>query len=104
MYAVIETGGKQYRVAQGDVVQIERLDRPVGDVVTFDRVLALQGDGGLAVGVPTLAQARVSGEILAQGRGKKVIAFKKKRRKNHRRTRGHRQAITTVKITHIGPE
>jgi large subunit ribosomal protein L21 len=101
MYAVIETGGKQYRVAPGDVVQIERLDHPVGAVVEFDRVLALSGDQGLVLGAPVVERARVAAEVVAQTRGPKVIAFKKKRRKNHRKTRGHRQEITTIKITQI---
>jgi len=101
MYAVIETGGKQYRVAPGDVVQIERLDHPVGAVVEFDRVLALSGDQGLVLGAPVVERARVAAEVVAQTRGPKVIAFKKKRRKNHRKTRGHLQEITTIKITQI---
>jgi large subunit ribosomal protein L21 len=101
MYAVIETGGKQYRVTPGEVLQIERLDRPVGASVEFDRVLAVGGDQGLVVGAPVVARARVAAEVVAQTRGPKVIAFKKKRRKNHRKTRGHRQELTTIKITQI---
>jgi large subunit ribosomal protein L21 len=101
MYAVIETGGKQYRVTPGELLQVERLDRPVGSVVEFDRVLAVGGDQGLVVGVPHVERARVSAEVIAQSRGKKVIAFKKRRRKNSRRTRGHRQELTTIKITQI---
>jgi len=101
MYAVVKTGGKQYRVTPGELVQIERLDQPVGAVVEFDRVLAVGGDQGLVVGVPRVERARVSAEIIAQTRGKKVIAFKKRRRKNSRRTRGHRQYVTTIKITQI---
>lgn len=101
MYAVIETGGKQYRVAPGDVLQVERLNGAVGAVVAFDRVLALEGEQGLVVGAPHVARARVSAEVVAQVRGKKVIAFKKRRRKNSKRTRGHRQALTTIKITQI---
>lgn len=104
MYAVIETGGKQYRVAPGDVVQIERLDQPVGGVIEFDRVFAIGGERGLVVGTPVVGQAKVSAEVVAQTRAKKVMVFKKKRRKNYRRTRGHRQSLTTVKITDIvGP-
>jgi large subunit ribosomal protein L21 len=101
MYAVIETGGKQYRVAPGEMVQIERLDQPVGATVEFDRVLAVEGGQGLVLGTPVVARARVAAEVVAQTRGPKVIAFKKKRRKNHRKTRGHRQEITTIKITQI---
>jgi large subunit ribosomal protein L21 len=83
------------------LLQVERLDRPVGSVVEFDRVLAVGGDQGLVVGVPHVERARVSAEVIAQSRGKKVIAFKKRRRKNSRRTRGHRQELTTIKITQI---
>lgn len=101
MYAVIETGGKQYRVTPGEVLQVERLEHPVGAVVEFDRVLAVANDQGLLVGTPLVACARVSAEVVAQSRARKVIAFKKKRRKNYRRTKGHRQQMTTVKITQI---
>ena len=101
MYAVIETGGKQYRVVPGEVVQVERLDRPVGATIEFDRVLAVEGDGGLVVGTPFLERAKVAAEVVAQIRGTKIIVFKKKRRKNYRRTNGHRQSLTTIKITHI---
>jgi large subunit ribosomal protein L21 len=101
MYAVIETGGKQYRVALGETLQVERLDGPVGAALQFDRVLAVGGDQGLVVGAPHVARARVSAEVVAQSRGPKVIAFKKRRRKNSRRVRGHRQTLTTIKITHI---
>lgn len=101
MYAVIETGGKQYRVTLGDVVQVERLDHPVGAVVEFDRVLAINDEQGFVVGTPMIDRARVSAEIVAQTRAKKIIAFKKKRRKNYRRTHGHRQYVTTLKITQI---
>jgi large subunit ribosomal protein L21 len=101
MYAVIETGGKQYRVAPGDVLQVERLTGAVGSVVEFDRVLAVQAEKGLVVGTPHVARARVSAEVVAQIRDKKIIAFKKRRRKNSKRTRGHRQQLTTIKITQI---
>jgi large subunit ribosomal protein L21 len=101
MYAVIETGGKQYRVVPGELVQVERLEGSVGAVVQFERVLAVDGEGGLVVGTPCVERARVAGEIVSQTRGKKIIAFKKRRRKSSRRTRGHRQHITTVKITQI---
>jgi large subunit ribosomal protein L21 len=101
MYAVIETGGKQYRVTPGEVLQVERLDGAVGALVEFARVLAVGGDQALVVGAPHVERARVSAEVLAQSRGPKVIAFKKRRRKNSRRVRGHRQQLTTIKITHI---
>ena len=101
MYAVIETGGKQYRVTPGDVLQVERLEGSVGSVLEFDRVLAVANDQGLQVGTPLVARARVSAEVVAQSRARKVVAFKKKRRKNYRRTKGHRQQVTTIKITQI---
>jgi len=101
MYAVIETGGKQYRVTPGEVVQVERLVGPVGATIEFDRVLAVNSDSGLVVGTPFLERARVAAEVVAQTRAKKIIVFKKKRRKNYRRTNGHRQYVTTIKITNI---
>ena len=101
MYAVIETGGKQYRVTPGEVVQVARLVGPVGATIEFDRVLAVNSDSGLVVGTPFLERARVAAEVVAQTRAKKIIVFKKKRRKNYRRTNGHRQYVTTIKITNI---
>jgi large subunit ribosomal protein L21 len=99
-YAVIRTGGKQYRVAPGDVVRIERLDGEVGAPVEFTEVLLTGGDT-VRVGTPLVDGARVRGEIVAQGRARKILVFKKKRRKNYRRRRGHRQAVTTVRVTEI---
>ncbi len=101
MYAVIKTGGKQYRVAPNDVIEIEKLAGEVGETIAFDEVLLVGGDGELRVGTPTLAGAHVAAEIVAQGRGPKIIVFKKKRRKNYRRKKGHRQELTTVRITEI---
>jgi large subunit ribosomal protein L21 len=100
MFAVIRTGGKQYKVAKDDVISIEKLDGDAGASVTFGEVLMLGGDNG-RTGAPLIAGASVTGEILLQGRGDKVIAFKKKRRKNTHRKRGHRQHFTKVKITEI---
>jgi large subunit ribosomal protein L21 len=97
MFAVIRTGGKQYRVATGDVLEIERLPGEAGASVTFAEVLMAGGK----VGAPLLSGASVTGEILAQERADKVVAFKKKRRKNTHRKRGHRQPLTKVKITAI---
>ena len=101
MYAVIETGGKQYRVAPGEQVEVERLDGEVGNRVEFDRVLMIRTDEGLNIGHSVVEKARVVGEVLAHDRGDKIIVFKKKRRKNYRRTRGHRQWFTRVKILEI---
>jgi large subunit ribosomal protein L21 len=101
VYAVIKTGGKQYRVAADDVITIEKIAGEAGSAVEFGEVLMIAGDGAAKVGAPTVAGAKVTGEVVAQGRGDKVIAFKKRRRKNSRRKRGHRQDLTTVKITGI---
>jgi len=98
MHAVIRTGGKQYRVAPGDIIEVERLEAEPGSTVTFDDVLML----GEAVGTPTLAGKQVTGEVVAQGRGPRLTVFKKKRRKNYRRTQGHRQHLTRVRIGEIG--
>ncbi|MBI2087740.1 MAG: 50S ribosomal protein L21 [Deltaproteobacteria bacterium] len=101
MYAVIRTGGKQYRVAQGDIVDVEKLAGQVGDKVTLGEVLFVGGNGEAKIGTPTLAEARVTAEIMEQGKAKKVIVFKKKRRKSYSRKRGHRQQLTTLKIVEI---
>ena len=102
MFAVIKTGGKQYRVAADDVITIAKLDAEPGQAVTFDQVLMLSNDGGVQVGAPTVAGVTVAGEVVRQTRGEKVIAFKKRRRQNSRRKRGHRQDLTVVRITGIG--
>ena len=104
MYAVIRTGGKQYRVASGQVIKIERLDGAVGDTVAaFDQVLMIgdEADGEPKIGAPLVEGARVTAEVLEQGKGAKVIVFKKKRRKNYRRKRGHRQLQTVLRIRDI---
>ena len=101
MYAIVETGGKQYRTEQGSLLDVERLQGDVGATVTFDRVLLISGDGGTKIGTPALANVQVTGEIVKQGRAPKIIVFKKKRRKTYRRTKGHRQSYTTVKVTGI---
>jgi large subunit ribosomal protein L21 len=100
MFAVIKTGGKQYSVAAGDVITVMALDGAPGDAVTFDEVLMLGGDSP-KVGAPTIAGAKVSGEIAEQTRSPKSIAFKKRRRQNSKRKRGHRQDLTLVRITAI---
>ncbi|MEQ2010451.1 MAG: 50S ribosomal protein L21 [Limisphaerales bacterium] len=101
MYAVLETGGKQYRVIAGDTLEIERLAIEAGQPVTFDRVLLVNADGKLSVGNPTIASATVLADVVEHKRGKKVIAFKMKRRKGYHRTVGHRQELTVVKIKEI---
>lgn len=101
MYAVIRTGGKQYRVAPEDVIRIEKVAGEEGEIIQFDEVLMVGGEGDTEVGTPTVDGASVAGEVVTQGRNKKIIVFKKKRRKNYRRKAGHRQHITTVRITEI---
>jgi large subunit ribosomal protein L21 len=101
MYAVIETGGKQYRVAKGDTLDVERLEAEAGKPFTFQRVLLVSNDGKISVGAPTVASASVVADVTAHLRGEKKIAFKMKRRKGYHRTVGHRQELTRVKITDI---
>ena len=101
MYAVIKTGGKQYRVAEGDIFAVERLDGEQGSTITFDNVLAVGSGEGLKLGKPTLEGAKVEAEVLAQGRAKKVIVFKFKRRKGYKRTKGHRQYFTRLRVKSI---
>jgi large subunit ribosomal protein L21 len=100
-YAVIRTGGKQYRVAEGQLVKIEKIAGEVGDRVTLGDVLFIGGNGEVKIGAPLVDNAKVTGEIVSQARAKKVIVFKKKRRKSYSRQRGHRQYQTTLKITGI---
>jgi large subunit ribosomal protein L21 len=100
MFAVIKTGGKQYRVAEKDVITIDKVKGAPGDLVEFGEVLILGGDN-VMVGTPTVAGASVAGEVVEQTRGAKVIAFKKRRRKNSRRKRGHRQELSVIRITEI---
>ena len=101
MYAVIRTGGKQYKVAPQDVLQIEKIEGAAGDPVNFSDVLMVAGEGGPTFGAPLVSGAAVSAQVVEQGRGPKVIIFKKKRRQNYRRKRGHRQELTTVRILEI---
>lgn len=101
MYAIVETGGKQYRVKVGDVVEIEKLDAEAGDVVTFDKVLMVGEGESAKVGTPVVAGATVEAEVTEQFRGKKLIVFKFRRRKDFRRRKGHRQNLTRVEIKAI---
>jgi large subunit ribosomal protein L21 len=100
-YAVIRTGGKQYRVSEGDIVKIEKLPGEVGEKITMGDVLFVGGDGEAKIGAPLVANAKVTGEIVDQMRAKKIIVFKKKRRKSYSRQQGHRQYQTALKITGI---
>jgi large subunit ribosomal protein L21 len=101
MFAVIKTGGKQYSVAAGDTITVMALAGVAGDAVTFDEVLLVSRDGAATIGTPTVAGAKVVGTIAEQARSPKSIAFKKRRRQNSKRKRGHRQDLTRVKITGI---
>jgi large subunit ribosomal protein L21 len=100
MFAVFKTGGKQYRVAAEDMLQVDKIKGEPGEIVEFGEVLVVGGDS-ITLGAPTVAGATVAAEVVDQGRGPKVIAFKKRRRKNSRRKRGHRQEFTLLRITEI---
>jgi len=102
MYAVIRTGGKQYRVAPDDILEIEKVEAAEGEVIELDDVLMIGKDGGEPqIGAPTVDGARVAAEVVEQGRGEKIIVFKKKRRKNYRRKNGHRQHLTTIRVLEV---
>ncbi len=101
MYAVIETGGKQYRVQQGDVVYVEKLDVEEGTNVSFDKVLIMSKEGNLVAGKPYVDGAKVEAVVLEQGKAKKIIVFKYKAKKNIRKKQGHRQPFTKVRIENI---
>ena len=100
MYAIIATGGKQYKVAEGDVIRVEKLGVEAGQAITFDQVLAVN-NGELAVGCPTVAGATVSATVMGEVRGKKIIVYKYKRKTGYHKKNGHRQAYTEVKIDKI---
>ena len=101
MYAIIATGGKQYRVSEGDVLFIEKIAAEVDSTVSFD-VLLVENEGDVKVGTPVLEGVKAEGKVVAQGRGEKIIVFKYKAKKNYRRKQGHRQPYTKVEITKIG--
>ena len=101
MYAVVQTGGKQYLVSEGDFFKVEKLAGEVGDSIVFDNVLLVNKEGDLTVGAPTVEGAKVTGTIVEQARDKKIIVFKMKRRKGYRRKQGHRQFYTGVKVASI---
>ncbi len=102
MYAIIETGGKQYRVQEGDVITVEKLDVNAGDTVELDKVLVLSDDNGLKVGTPYVEGAKVIAEAVENGKGKKVIIFKYKAKKDYRKKQGHRQPYTMIEIKSLG--
>lgn len=101
MFAVVKTGGKQYKVASGDVIKVEKLDAEAGATVELDQVLMVGDDAKVTVGAPLVAGATVAAEVVDQRKGPKITIFKKRRRKNHRRTRGHRQPLTVLRVTDI---
>jgi large subunit ribosomal protein L21 len=101
MYAVIETGSKQYRVTAGDTIQVERLTVEAGQTATFDRVLLVNNEGKLTIGTPTVANAAVLADVVAHKRGEKKLTFKMKRRKGYHKSIGHRQELTVVKVKEI---
>jgi large subunit ribosomal protein L21 len=101
MYAVVATGGKQYKVQKGEILRIEKLEGPTGTAVSFDKVLMISDGETIKLGSPVLESATVTGHIVEQGKAKKILVFKYKRRKRYRRTNGHRQQFTAVQIDQI---
>lgn len=101
MFAVIKTGGKQYKVSQNDTIDIEKINAKVGENVTFSEIVAIENNNQVTLGKPTVANASVTAEVVEQFKSDKVLVFKKKRRHNYRRKNGHRQNLTRVKITAI---
>ena len=101
MYAIIKTGGKQYRVQEGDLITIEKLEAAADETVTFDQVLTVVNDGSVKVGTPLVNDAKVTGKVVEHGKGKKILVFKYKAKSNYRRRQGHRQPFTKVRIESI---
>ena len=101
MYAVVETGGKQYRVTAGDVISVEKLEGKAGEKITLDKILSAYAGSTIKLGAPTVAKATISAEIVEQKKDDKVIVFKKKRRHNYRRMKGHRQNVTVLRVADI---
>lgn len=101
MYAIIRTGGKQFRAEPGKTIKVPSLTADVGETVTFDDVLITHTDDGVKVGQPTVKGASVTGEVMEHGKGEKIVVFKWKRRKNYRRKQGHRQKYTAIRIGDI---
>ncbi|HYE09912.1 MAG TPA: 50S ribosomal protein L21 [Patescibacteria group bacterium] len=101
MYAIIKTGGKQYRVNEGDVISVEKLDVASGEKIVFDEILVVSNNGELQIGAPVVSGAKVEGTVVQQGKEKKVVVFKYKPKKDYRKKQGHRQPFTKVKIEKI---
>jgi len=101
MYAIVDSGGKQHKVQEGEILRVEKLTGEVGDSVSFDRILMFSDGENVNVGTPLLEDVAVNGHIVEQGKAKKIIVFKYKRRKRYRRKRGHRQQFTAVKVDSI---
>jgi len=101
MYAVVKTGGKEYRISQGDIIRVEKLEGNVGDKVTLKDVLMVSQEGQVQFGTPYLTNAVVTGEIIQEVKGRKVLTYKMKKRKNYRRFKGHRQTYTYLKVNDI---
>ncbi|NCD09330.1 MAG: 50S ribosomal protein L21 [Negativicutes bacterium] len=101
MYAIIQTGGKQYRVSEGDVLSIEKLSAAEGEEVVFDQVLTVVADGDVKIGKPVLEGAKVTAKVVEHGKGKKILVFKYKAKSNYRKRQGHRQPYTKVEISKI---
>jgi large subunit ribosomal protein L21 len=101
MYAVFETGSKQYRVSEGDKIEVEKLTAESGQTVTFDRVLLVSKDDKVAVGTPTVAGAKIVADVVENKRGEKLVVWKLKRRKGYRRKAGHRQSLTVLRVKQI---
>jgi len=101
MYAIVKTGGKQYKVSAGDVVTVEKLAGSIGDTVVLEDILMINSEGTVDIGQPTLTQAKITAEIISQAKAKKNIIFKSKRRKGYQKKTGHRQPITRIKIKEI---
>ncbi|NNL42772.1 MAG: 50S ribosomal protein L21 [Desulfobacterales bacterium] len=103
MYAIVDSGGKQYKVEEGDILKVEKLSGEVGDKISFDKILMFSDGKKVNIGTPLLEDVTVNGHIVEQGKTKKIIVFKYKRRKRYRRKQGHRQQFTAVKIDRIKP-
>jgi large subunit ribosomal protein L21 len=101
MYAIVDSGGKQYKVREGEILRVEKLAGEVGDSISFDKILMFSDGENVNIGTPLLEDVAVSGHIVEQGKAKKIIVFKYKRRKRYRRKRGHRQQFTAVKVDSI---
>ena len=101
MYAIIKTGGKQYRVSEGDVISVEKLNVASGEKIVFDEILIVENDGELQIGAPVVSGATVEGTVVQQGKEKKIVVFKYKPKKDYRKKQGHRQPFTRVKIEKI---